>query len=135
MKFLSVSFDLLAPVYTFNIYGQKSNKLYLYWDGTVEYFGSEHLPYAILALAVLVLFNFLPLLLLCLYPSRWFQKCLNCCRLQGQVLHTFMDAFQGCYTDGTNDSRDCRWFAGLYLLTRILFSVILIVTASQFFPH
>ena len=133
MKFLAVSFDLLAPVHTFNIYSQKSDKLYLYWDGTIEYFGSEHLPYAILALAVLVLFNFLPLLLLCLYPSRWFQKCLNHCRLQSQVLHTFTDAFQGCYTDGTNDSHNCRWFAGLYLFTKILFIIILLVTASQFF--
>ena len=30
-----------------------------------------------------------------------------------------MDAFQGCYKDGTNGTRDCRYFAALYLLVRI----------------
>ena len=130
MKFLSVSSDLLTPVQIFNIHG-KTDKLYLYWDGTIEYFGSEHLPYAILALVVLILFTFLPLLLMCLYPCRWFQRCLNHCRLQSHFLHTFMDAFQGCYKDGTNGSHDCRWFAGLHLFTRILVMII-IVGVNQF---
>ena len=43
-----------------------------------------------------------------------------------------MDAFQGCYKDGTNGSRDCRWFAGLYLFTRIVFLVMFVVTTSKF---
>lgn len=42
-----------------------------------------------------------------------------------------MDTFQGCYKDGTNGSRDCRWFAGLYLFFRILIIILVIVT----FPH
>ena len=133
MKFLSVSFDLLTPVPIFNIDGKTPSKHYLYWDGTVEYFGSEHLPYAILAITVLIIFNILPLLLLCLYPCRWFQKCLNYCKFQSHSLHIFMDAFQGCYKDGTNGSRDCRWFAGLYLFFRILIMALLGVTLSRFF--
>ena len=133
MKFLSVSLNLLAPVPFLNIKGETLSKYYLYWDGTIELFGSEHLPYAILALTVLIIFNILPLLLMCLYPCKWFQKCLNYCRLRNQILHIFMDAFQGHYKDGTNGSRDCRWFAGLYLFCRILTMVILGVTISQFF--
>ena len=133
MKFLSVSCDLLVPAPIFNIDGETLSRYYLYWDGTVEYFGSEHLPYAILAITVLIIFNILPLLVLCLYPCQWFQKCLNCCKFQNQTLHTFMDAFQGCYKDGTNGSRDCRWFAGLYLFFRILIMILLGVTISQFF--
>ena len=39
-------------------------------------------------------------------------------------LHAFMDAFQGCYKDGTNGTRDCRYFAGLQLVLRLLFPVI-----------
>ena len=131
-KFLSVSFDLLIPMYLFNIRDKHLNKLYLFWSGTTEYFGSEHLPYAILALAVVIVFNILPFLLLCLYPSRWFQKCLNRCRLQNQILYTFMDAFLGCYKDGTNGSCDCRWFAGLYLFIRILYIIILSVIWFNF---
>ena len=30
-----------------------------------------------------------------------------------------------------NDSHDCRWFAVLYLFTRILFLVLILVAASQ----
>ena len=133
MKFLSVSFDLLTSVPIFNINGEILSRQYLYWDGTIEFFGSEHLPYAILALTVLIIFNILPLLLLCLYPCRWFQKCLNHCKFRNQSLHIFMDAFQGCYKDGTNGSCDCRWFAGLYLFFRIMAMVILGVTLSDFF--
>ena len=124
-KFLFVSFELLIPTSIYNIEGEALSKYYLCWDGTIEYFGSEHLPYAFLALTVLIIFNILPLLLLCLYPSRWFQKCLNSCRFQKQALHIFMDAFQGCYKDGTNGSRDCRWFAGLYLFFRMFIMVVL----------
>ena len=133
MKFLSVSCDLLTPVTIFNIDGETLSKHYLYWDATIEFLGSEHLPYAILAITVVIIFNIIPLLLLCLYPCRWFHKCLNHCRFQNQVLHIFMDAFQGCYKDGTNGSRDCRWFAGLYLFIRILLIVLLVATFTHFF--
>ena len=67
------------------------------------------------------MFNILPLLLLCVYPCRCFQRCLNRCRLRHQLLHTFMDAFQGHFKDGTNGTRDCRWFSALYLIVRLLF--------------
>ena len=133
MKLLSASLDLLTPVTIYNTDGETLSKYYLYWDGTIEFFGSEHLPYAILALTVVIIFNILPLLLLCLYPCRWFQKCLNYCRFQNQALYIFMDAFQGYYKDGTNGSCDCRWFAGLYLFFRILIMVLVGVTLSRFF--
>ena len=35
-----------------------------------------------------------------------------------------MDAFQGCYKDGTNGTQDCRYFAGLQLILRLLFPII-----------
>ena len=133
MKFLSVSCDLLVPIPLFNIDGETLSKQFFYWDGTIEFFGSEHLPYAILAVTLVIIFNIVPLLLLCLYPCRWFQKCLNYSKFQNQTLHIFMDAFQGHYKDGTNGSCDCRWFAGLYLFIRILIVVLLGVTKSRFF--
>ena len=120
VKFLSVSFDLLVPTIVFNIHGKRIGP-HLYYDGSVKYFGKEHLPYGILALVVLIVFNILPLLLLCVYPCRCFQRCLNRCRLRYQLLHTFMDAFQGHFKDGTNGTRDCRWFSALYLIVRLLF--------------
>ena len=126
-KFLITSFSFLFPVKVFNIHGRALSQLYLYYDGTVEYFGTEHLPFAILALVALLVFNIFPLLLLVLYPCQCFQRCLNRCNIQYQALHTFMDVFQGSYKDGTNGTRDCRWFAALYLMLRI---ILLVVYAS-----
>ena len=92
----------------------------VYYDGTLEYFGLEHLPYALLAFAVLIVFTFLPILLLCVYPCRCFHRCLNRYHLSSPALHTFMDTFQGSYKDGTNETRDCRYFAAIYLMTRVV---------------
>ena len=122
VKFNNVSLDLLAPTSIFNIHGELLSR-YLFYDGTTEYFGKEHLPYAILAVVVLLVFNIFPLLLLCLYPCRCFQRCLSRCNLRSQLLHTFMDAFQGHYKDGTNGTRDCRYFSALYLIVRMCFLI------------
>ena len=130
IKFLSVSFDFLVPVHIYNVQG-KSLEPYLYIDGTVEYFGKQHLPYAILAIVVLFSFIILPLLLLCLYPYHCFQKILNACKLRCQALHIFMDAFQGCYKNGTDGTRDCRYFSAMYLLMRICFFIVIAVTLSS----
>lgn len=113
VKFLMVSVDLLIPVRLYNVHGKIPGKLYLYFGG-VEYFGKEHLPYGILAIGTLLIFNILPIFLLLLYTCRCFHKCLNRGRLNCQALHMFMDTFQGCYKNGTADARDCRWFSAAY---------------------
>jgi len=121
LKFLSVSFDLLAPVriYQLRASGQVVTSWRLYYDANVPYFGQRHLPYAIMAIAVLVLFVILPVMLLILYPFRCFQKLLYLLPTHQNVLHTFMDSFQGCYKDGTEQStRDCHWFAAAFFLAR-----------------
>ena len=95
LKIINTSFDILMPVQLYNVSGQVVG-LYSYYNGSLEYFGQEHLPYGLLAIFTFVTFNLVPLLLLCLYPSRCFQSRLNFCQLNSQVLRTFMDAFQGC---------------------------------------
>ena len=96
----------------------------LYFDASVKYFGSEHLPFALLAILVLAIFTVLPVLILLLYPTRVFQRCLGCCSTRWQLaLRTFADAFQGCYKDGTAGTPDWRCFSGLYLLFRIMANV------------
>ena len=83
----------------------------------MEYFGSAHLPYALLAIAISFIFVALPFLLLVIYPCRCFHKCLNYCGLRSQTLHIFMDAFQGSYK---TEPRDLRYFSAFYLLLRLL---------------
>ena len=118
VKILDVSFSLLIPVQLKDVNGEAINETYLLNDAELVYFGSEHLPYGILAIVMLSVFNILPALLLLLYPCGCFQKCLTCCGIRSVTLHTFMDALQGCYR---YQPRDCRYFAGIYLCVRILF--------------
>ena len=101
VKLLSVSFDLLIPIYVYNMNGSVVG-IYLYYDASVEYFGKKHLPYAILALFVLLIFIIFPLLLLLLYPMRCFQQCLGRCGIRWHALPIFIDSFQGCYIQRWN---------------------------------
>ena len=134
VKFLIVSFHFLFPTHLYKADGNPVKESYLFFDATVEYFSRDHLPYAILAIVVLSVVNILPMLLLCFYPFSWFQKCLNCCRLSHQALHTFMDAFQGYYKNGTDGTRDCRWFSGVYFVVRIfIFFIALVVPTISLF--
>ena len=92
----------------------------VYHDPSLEWFGNKHLPFALLAIFVLCIFVLFPALVLLLYPTKLFQKCLGCCGRRWLALHAFADVFQGCYKNGTNDTKDCRYFAGLYLVLRIV---------------
>ena len=133
IKLLNVSFDLLTPTYVYNMNGSVVG-IYLYYDASIEYFGTEkHLPYALLAVFVVVTFILFPILILLLYPMRCFQQCLGCCRVKWHALHIFIDAFQGCYKDGTNGTRDCRYFAALYFLMRPILFILFAVTYGVVF--
>jgi hypothetical protein len=49
-------------------------------------------------------------------------------------LHTFVDSFAGCYKDGTEPgTRDCRYFAGLYLLIRLIGYIVYEATVTDVF--
>ena len=109
IKILSMIFDLLVPTQVYELHQDGYNYTFrLYYSGDIEYFGKEHLPYAILAIIVSIVFVVLPLTVLVLYPFAFFQKFLDCIPVRWHILHTFMDAFQGVYKDGTEpDTRDC----------------------------
>ncbi len=92
----------------------------LYYDPTFNFLSQSHIPYAILAVLVVTTFVIFPALLLTMYPTRHFQKVLNCCGLSCHAVHAFADAFNGCYKNGANGTRDYRCFAGFYLFARIL---------------
>lgn len=90
-------------------------------DASITYLSATHTPYVALAFFMLLVFNILPLLLLLLYPTKCFQLMLGCIPgINWHPLHAFMDIFQGCYKNGTNGTRDCRYFAGFNLLIRMI---------------
>ena len=119
VKILSVSFTLLIPTILYDIHGNRIG-YFLYYDASIQYFGHEHLPYGVTAVAVLLVLVLLPTLFLTLYPFKWFQQCLNCCRIRHPAIHTFADCYLGWFKDGTQaGTRDRRFVMSLYLGLRI----------------
>ncbi len=73
---------------------------------------------------MLIIFNLLPIILLLVHPIKIFQRGLNSIPcVNWHYLHTFLDCFQGCYKNGTNNTRDYRYFAGIYLLIRLAYQI------------
>ena len=76
VKFLQVSCDILTLAHVWDVRGRPQRPI-LYYDGTVEYFSRDHVPFAIIAIIVLVPFVIFPILVLCVYPCRCFQRFLQ----------------------------------------------------------
>lgn len=129
VKILGVCFDLLVPTRAYDENGHQFNEHFLYYDASIEYFGSEHLPFAVLALLIGFVFVIVPFILLLLYPCRCFQKLLNVVGWKCQALHIFMDAFQGDYKS------NLRFFSAFYLLLRFLILLTLITESVFFFSN
>ena len=115
-----ITSTLLHYNYVVNATGDTVHSV-LYMDASITYFSSTHIPYVVLAIIMIVIFNLIPLLLLLLYPTKCFQLFLGCFpNVNWHPLRAFMDIFQGCYKNGTDGTRDYRYFAALNLLVRIL---------------
>ena len=124
IKLVSVSFTLLIPTTLYDIHGHRIG-LFLYYDASIRYFGREHLPYGVTAVIILLVFVIIPTLFLTLYPFKWFQHCLNCCRIRNPAIHTFADCYLGWFKDGTQPgTSDRRFVMSMYLGIRIFMYIL-----------
>ena len=120
LMFVSAQLMYSTAVHSYNVTNPNvTTATYYLWDPTIKLFHNSHYVFAIIAIIVFSTFIALPPLLLILYPTKAFQKCLGLGKCQWYTLRTFVDNFQGCYKDGTKGTRDCRYFAGLYFILRI----------------
>ena len=120
VMFVSAQFLVSTAVHSYNVTNPSvTTATYYLWDPTIRLFHDRHYLFAIIAIIFFSTFIALPPLLLVLYPTKAFQKCLGLGKCQWYTLRTFVDNFQGCYKDGTEGTRDCRYFAGLYFILRI----------------
>ena len=132
-KVVSVTFDILTPTKIHELHSDDST-YGLYYSPSVAYFGDEHLPYAILAIINCTLFMTIPTLIFVLYPCNCFQKFLSFIPINWYFLHTYVDAFQGSYKDGTElGTLDYRWFSVIMLLLLPLLLIIHCLTFSFMF--
>ena len=128
-KLLCTSINLIFAIQSYDRKGEIiPDSTVLFYDPTIRFFHSEHIPYAILAFSILAIFVLLPPLLLLLYPTRLFKKCLNWCGFRRwDVVHLIADVFQGWYKDGTEDTRDYRALSALYMLLRIICGAVFLL--------
>ena len=120
-KILFVSFTLLYPFHISCNYGNFPTKFVLYYDPTVEFHTLEYFIFAAIAAGVLLLFIISPTILLIVYPTRLFRRCVSCCGFRRwHTLHMFIESFQGQYKDGTNGTRDFRMVSASFFILRIL---------------
>ena len=129
LSFSKVLFQLLFSltyqkifniVYTSGKY--LGHSIVMEYDLSVPYRKTEQLVFAIISVLFCCVINFLPTILLIFYPLnfRHFRALLSKCRLNGIVLNTFVEKFNGCYRNGLDGGRDMRSFAGLYFAVRLM---------------
>ena len=104
--------------------GDIQERVVVTYQGTVTYFCSRHLLYAIPAIVSLLVMTIGPIFILTLYPScfkviTYFKleesRCISSLtrRLPHAYLKPFTDSFQSCFKD------NMRFFAGLYFTYRV----------------
>ena len=96
------------------------NDTKFYYDMKQQYFDIKHGFAGFFALLVLLFVIVLPTLYTLLYSFKWFHKLLDCLHLRKQLLISLGDVFTGPYKNGTENTYDYRFMAGLYLLARII---------------
>ena len=135
LKIAIISAYLLIPVRAHSL-NNETTMLALYYDASVDYFGKEHLPYAITAIVCCSVFVIMPILLLIIFQFRWFQRLLSCLKLRHQIIVVGMESFQSSYKNGTEPgTRDCRWFSAVPLIGRYaLLLVYTIMLDATFVP-
>ncbi len=134
VKFMSVCFDMLDSIiiykvpFSLDVY----HKYGLYYDASSTIYSRA--VRAVVTHLVLIVFTIFPILLLLLYPFKFFHRLLNMIPLRWHVLHTFVDVFQGGYKNRADGQTwDFRWFSSLFLILRLLVYVTYAITLSSVF--
>ena len=123
LLFVAVNITNTIGIYRFNplnhTHPVAHDKTFLFIDPSIRYFSTQHARYVILSFFLFAVFIVPPPLILFLYPTRWFQTFLNNRCSKSHTIRMFAHACHGCFKNGLNGTRDCRHFAGVYLLLRI----------------
>ena len=142
---LTAFFVLFYSQYTFlsflclskyQVYGKggTTERSVAFAQGDMEYFGPNHLPYAIPALLILVMFSLPPPLLLISYPLLWQVRAKLRFSAKDRNEKTFwvirkllpfIDSFQGPFRD------NCRYFAGLFFIWRLILCTVFVFSTTN----
>ena len=119
-QLVAISLKLLDWSYGYQYTGYKYEvELKFFYDRSQKYFEKAHGVALFAGLFVLIVIIVLPVAYLCVYPFKWFQKCFNKLKFKKDLLISVTDVFIGPYKNGTNDTWDYRYFAGLALALQL----------------
>ena len=127
-KVISTTVNLLLNAHLVDVCGKRHHG-YLYYDASCQLFHHCHRPYGLIALAVFFGFICVPTIFLLLYPLFHLCSCHNTAYFT--FIHEITKIFHHSFKDGTNDTRDQRWFAGIYLVLRIIVICSLLFRSSE----
>lgn len=117
-KLLFTSLKFLCGVHVYNSNGTLASKEpILYYDPSVEYLSSQHVPYVIISVIILFTFILIPPLILILHTMRCFRKCISFQRSAFQT--NMIDGFQDFYENGVDGTFDYHLSSALYMVLRV----------------
>ena len=105
-------FNIFSSNHVYRSTGKFYKEL-LFYDPTITQFSYEHILYSVLALVPFILLVLISSLLLCMYPTRIY-GCLSqfVSARKRLAITAFAEAFNNCFKDGLNGTRDYRPLAG-----------------------
>ena len=156
-RFVLVSFLLLTTTLFVADDGSPFGPPYgvVFYDGTIPFFSRRHIPFVVLSSLILFSLVLITPLLLIIPPlarnlnivrKRWpkLDKVIPAIDQfairNWPKLDAFLEAFHGCYRNGTNSSRksvefDYRWCAGFYLFLRVALFAVYAFTPDWFLQY
>ena len=124
-KVIYISARLLNAVRLFTVCGKNDTHV-LFLQPDITYFSRHHAPFVVLASAMAFIFVVMPLLVLLLYSIGCVQDRLKSFCVKQNNIQMFVEVFQECYSDGSNDTKDRRLFSIVYLFHRIIVVLVLV---------
>ena len=94
-------------------------------DPMVAMYSTEHIMCVAVAAALCIPLAIFPALLLCLYPTRLYEKLSRCISARKRiVIKIFVEALHSCFKDGLNGTRDYRILAGFFSNPFLVFGAV-----------
>ena len=125
-----VSFKILRFSLTYD-YAGNINGSYFFYDVNIKYFHGVHAVAGSVAILVLIVVIIIPTLYIQFYRFKWFHKLLSILHLRKQLLLSLGDVFTGPYKNGSDNTFDYRFFAGFYLLARVIILPLILPFAAN----
>ena len=120
-KLVIISVDTIEPEFIPNMNNRMTRRV-LNVDPSIEWLGTENLPFVIVSFFIFLVLILPPVVLLTFYPTKIFRSLLSKLPFSGRsraALNIFVEKFYTSYRDGLDGGRDMRGFASLYFYLRM----------------